>query len=234
MSKVLSLPPNPALCKQTDTVYCRRSLVSDEGNKVLLTWPHGTEQNCYKAFLNGSSCFVCTVPHLLLSILFSSVVFIYSWLFLNLQSWALVVSLLPETWDSLKCHSVPAFVHFFPRSPQLLPLRAIIQEGVSGVMQHGQFLVNWKINQATETYIRRCKFEVMNFYIEKELVLISIIFIKLKVHERCNIISFYMFLENHLSVTEVPCSCPVKPWYKLCCYQQKCPILITSTSFQSE
>lgn len=86
VSKVLSLPPNPALCKQTDTVYCRRSLVSDEGNKVLLTWPHGTEQNCYKAFLNGSSCFVCTVPHLLLSILFSSVVFIYSWLFLNLQS----------------------------------------------------------------------------------------------------------------------------------------------------
>lgn len=77
-------------------------------------------------------------------------------------------------------------------------------------MQHGQFLINWKINQATETYVRMCYLEVVNFYKEKELVFISMIFMKQKAHEWCDIINFHMFLENHLRVTDSPCLCPVK------------------------
>lgn len=83
-------------------------------------------------------------------VLFSCVVFIYSWLLLSLQRWVLGVSLLPETWSSLKCPWVLVSVLFLSGSPGFLPLTMVIQEGIPRVLCYGHFLLNWKIIQTTQ------------------------------------------------------------------------------------
>lgn len=79
-------------------------------------------------------------------VLFSCVEFIYTWLWLSLQRSVLGLSLLPETWRSLKRPWVLVSVLFLSWSPRSLPLATMIQQ-ITGVLCHGHFFLYWKIIQ---------------------------------------------------------------------------------------
>lgn len=113
-------------------------------------WPHVRKHNLLQDLFVRQQLFhlysTALIFFFFLTVLFSSMVFIYSRLFLNHQSCILDLSLLPEMWDS-QCPSVLVFVLVLSRSPGFLPLALVIQEDIYGVFCHGQFLIHWKINQ---------------------------------------------------------------------------------------
>lgn len=100
--------PSPKSCV-TQGNRCRRSLVSAELHKVPL--------RAYKNSLDGDSCSIRVAQHLTSPVLFSSVVFIYNWLLLNLQHCALGLSLVPEIWAPL---NVLEFLYLFSLCLDLL------------------------------------------------------------------------------------------------------------------